>query len=83
MAKLIIEFREPQFGVEVMPCIRLDTDKPTNGDMIKAMFPEDRKQFEYAVNTDLKQVTMFVFTDNNAWFTHFDLDWWNAPFKGV
>ena len=76
MAKLIIEFREPQFGVEVMPCIRLDTDKPTNGDMIKAMFPNIQWDNEcdgvfYGYKTNDRMMAMLGV----------DFNWWNSPYR--
>ena len=50
----------------------------TNGDMIKALFPN----LEYAIEEELENATMFVFTQSEcAFYTSFDLNWWNAPYK--
>lgn len=53
----------------------------TNGDVLKALFPAQEHQIEYAIEDVLKTATMFVFTEECAFYTSFDLDWWNAPYK--
>ena len=76
--KMIIEFKEPKFGHNIMPSIRLDTDKLTNGDMIKAMFPNAK----IIINEILgEKGTVFVNFENPETVILFDLDWWNAPYK--
>lgn len=55
-------------------------DNATNGDAIKAMFPES-DGYEYAINKDLEIATMFVFKDRQGFYVSFDLSWWNALYK--
>lgn len=46
------------------------TPNATNGDVIKAMFPNSEYEILYnTVSTDI---------DNGLWFT---LDWWNSPYQ--
>lgn len=53
----------------------------TNGDMIKAVFSDSTK-YEFGILDSLKIVTMFVTSETNqAFYVHFDLEWWNAPYK--
>ena len=49
----------------------------TNGDMIKALYP----QYEIAIDDILGTVTLFVIENGSAWLMNYDLDWWNAPYK--
>lgn len=56
-------------------------DNATNGDMIKAMFPNatfmiDEEKDEQGTKN------LYVYTDDFEGFT-VDLDWWNAPYNGV
>jgi hypothetical protein len=46
--------------------------------MVKAMF-SDPDKYEFAIEDELGIVTMFVFPQ--AFYVHFDLEWWNAPYK--
>lgn len=58
----------------------LISDSATNGDIIKAMFPNYRVQ----VSTALETVELYydgTEAYTGSWF-RFDLDWWNAPYKG-
>ena len=78
--KLIIEIDEEEY-LEICdePCTKLAyrvangtpiPDNATNGDVIKAMFPNSEYEILYnTVSTDI---------DNGLWFT---LDWWNAPYQ--
>lgn len=46
----------------------------TNGDVLKAVFPK-------AIIVDVGRAVNVEFSeDEENWF---DLDWWNAPYKGV
>ena len=52
------------------------SDNPTNGDMIKAMFPAA----DIATNDKLgEEGTVFVHHKDHIII--FDLDWWNAPYR--
>lgn len=53
-------------------------DNPTNGDMVKAIFP-DAKITEYL---DLVQVEIIA-KGLNLVDSECDVNWWNAPYKGV
>lgn len=61
--------------------VTLDTielpENPTNGDMIKAMFPNATIEYwaEYS--------TYNVEFPNDNDVKHFSYHWWNAPYKGV
>ncbi len=50
-------------------------DNLTNGDMIRAIFP-DASFEKYATNNNLKPVLIIM----NG-ITEFDLDWWDAPYE--
>lgn len=50
-------------------------DNATNGDVIKAVFPN----IEIIINTETQEVT--VDDSVNTYMHFFDLDWWNAPYK--
>lgn len=58
--------------------VTLDTielpENPTNGDMIKAMFPDAEYCYSFA------GTNVFVSFGNRQENT-FDLAWWNAPYK--
>ncbi len=60
--------------IEVKVCVPKDA---TNGDMIKAMFPN------YKVQISAGAVCMYYShaEDYCGSWIKFDLDWWNAPFK--
>jgi len=52
------------------------SDNLTNGDIIRIMFPN------MAISNELRDV-MTIYTmcsDGNEFVTHFDLDWWKAPY---
>ena len=51
-------------------------DKPTNGDMIKAMFPEIE-----SIDAPLLKVYVMVYTKDHKCM-RFDADWWDAPYEG-
>ena len=55
-------------------------NKPTNGDMIKAMFPNlifTDSMVDGYINTIEKHL---IGRDTHTMYL--DLDWWNAPYKG-
>ena len=56
-----------------VPTVLTIPDNPTNGDMIKALFSD----VHYVLAS---QGTPRVVTNLGA---SFDLDWWNAPYKGA
>jgi hypothetical protein len=69
--------RDWQEGVQAIPIPK----RATNGDMIKAMFP-DYTTYEFAIEDSLKIATMFVIPETSqVFYVHFDLDWWNAPYS--
>ena len=51
--------------------IKIDKENPTNGDMMKAMFPNNSCQ----VYTDYKEIVAMDF--------YMLKKWWNAPYEGV
>lgn len=68
---------------EIKPPIRINAiiipEGATNGDMIKAMFPNvevDNAEVELGG----KYITLWL--NKNKW-EDIDYDWWNAPYKGV
>ena len=52
--------------------IKIDKENPTNGDVIKAVFPNSSKGCVY---TDYKEVIALTYSAVK--------DWWNAPYEGV
>lgn len=50
-------------------------DNATNGDVIKAMFPNIRS---VKLHNEMKEI---IDVPNDYGFVRFDLDWWNAPYK--
>lgn len=57
--------------------IKIDKENPTNGDVIKAVFPNARKgEFEYTYNECIK-LPYHTKYDTGLLF---DKDWWNAPY---
>ena len=56
------------------------SDYATNGDIFKVMFPN----VKILINENLgEQGTVFAIFKNPETVILFDLDWWNAPYKGV
>lgn len=53
--------------------------KATNGDVIKAMFPTAETWVEYDSSGD---VMRFDIAENST-LECFNLEWWNAPYKGI
>lgn len=51
-------------------------DNATNGDMIKALFPNA----EYWDSTEFENEERINFEDNDC-LECLNLDWWNAPYK--
>ena len=51
------------------------SENPTNGDMIKAMFPN----YESRYDTEYEIITGHLDKTHRH---NFDLDWWNAPYEG-
>ena len=47
-------------------------DNPTNGDMIKAMFPK--------LEVEIEGIYVTCWIDEHKWI-EFGLDWWNASYK--
>ena len=91
---MIIEFKENHYGDRVFPCAFLENDTPTNGDMIKTMFPKCEVS-EHKIKTNSKGdiiigYDVFLYThhpaesDTGLGFgikVFFDIMWWNAPYK--
>lgn len=48
-------------------------DNATNGDVIKAMFPN--------ADIEIHNITVYVIFDMRSNVISFDLDWWNAPYQ--
>ena len=68
----ILDF-QPTIQAIVIP------DNATNGDMIKAMFPN--ATFMIGEEKDEQGTkNLYVYTDDFEGFA-VDLDWWNAPYK--
>lgn len=56
-------------------------DNPTNGDMIKAMFPSATIEI---LKSDVEKTMVCVtwnFKDIPSYYNRFYEDWWNAPYK--
>lgn len=49
----------------------------TNGDMIKAMFPNA------TIIINELGIMIHVKYNNHTCWVNYELDWWNAPYKGV
>ena len=47
-------------------------DDATNGDVIKALFPN---------GSQVKGASIYIMNDNKS-NIFYDFDWWNAPYKG-
>lgn len=56
------------------------TGNLTNGDMIKAMFPD--AQIDYHEKSDLVDDYVTVFIKDCDTCQDYSLDWWNAPHRG-
>lgn len=56
-------------------------EKPTNGDVIKAVFADGKTRREQSFTHDR---TVFAFPDGTYFGAEcrFDTDWWNAPYEG-
>lgn len=65
-------FWEMQYNIDSAPTIAILPENPTNGDVIKAMFPNKGK---YGTNGDM--VTVW----GESQCVSFSLEWWNAPYK--
>ena len=48
-------------------------DNATNGDVIKAMFPN--------ADIEIHNITVYVIFDMRSNVISFDLDWWKAPYQ--
>lgn len=55
---------------------------PTNGDMIKAMFPNAEIECGSVIdeNCEFFKIVYVKYNGHSAW-VHYELDWWNAPYK--
>ena len=61
-----------EMGLENVQYIVLIKNNPTNGDVIKAIFPK---------GTTAKFATFMRFIDGEYYFNCSE-DWWNAPYTG-
>ena len=61
-----------EWGLENVENVILIKNGATNGDVVKAMFPN---------GTTAKFVTFMRFIDGEHYFNCSE-DWWNAPYKG-
>ena len=50
-------------------------DNATNGEVIKAMFPNIKIRWETISRIGI------TYKNNQDYITEFDLDWWNAPYQ--
>ena len=66
--------------VDSAPTVLTIPDNPTNGDMIKAMYPKGKIRREKSCTHD---ITVFSFPDGTYFGAEcrFNTDWWNAPYK--
>lgn len=63
---------ETQLRVRQMPAIINIPDHATNGDVIKALFPN---------GSQVKGAGIYVMNDNKS-NVFYDFDWWNISYKG-
>lgn len=70
-AENIIRFSKPVF---IIP------ENPTNGDMIKALFPKGKVKHEPSITHDRM---VFSFPDGTYFGAEcrFNTEWWNAPYE--
>ena len=61
-------------------CIEIP-EGATNGDMIKAMFPD--AQIDYHEESDLVDSHVTVFLKDCDTCQDYSIDWWNAPYREV
>lgn len=63
--------------------IIINKKNPTNGDIIKAMFP-DRKDWKAKIEDNDGEVyeIHFVQLSNSMTVNKYEESWWNAPYKG-
>ena len=69
------------YGVQIYNAA-LIPENPTNGDMIKAMFPD--AEIRFTVNLSDMHAVHVKFGDNTyiCYDNHlFSREWWNAPYK--
>ena len=71
---MVIEFKEGHYGYRLFPCIYLENNNPTNGDIIKAMFPS----VEVFIEEDCPHI---VNISLGGYVIMFQDMWWNAPYK--
>ena len=69
--------KEPQ-GEWKNPTVLTIPDNPTNGNMIKVMFPDAKISFSEGLG---EKGTVFMIFNNPETILIFDMDWWNAPWK--
>lgn len=67
-----VAFRKQIEDISPVPAIPIP-DNATNGDMIKAMFP----QLKIRILPDM----VIVFGEDYAFQHHYPIDWWNSPYK--
>lgn len=68
-----------------LPSIKVK-DNPTNGDVIKAMFPQyNYEEINYKLRTseDEWEVSSKKVRMHSEQIVDFESAWWNAPYKGV
>lgn len=56
-----------------IPIAEFNIEKPTNGDIIKAMFPH------YDIEIDEEKGYVRIFYED--FYTTYSLRWWNSPYK--
>ena len=51
-------------------------ENPTNGDVIEALFPWIKSEKDY------ENSMVAILVRGHKGYIHFDMEWWNAPWKG-
>ncbi len=71
----IVDIAIKALEAEPKPPVISIPENLTNGDMIKAMFPNIE-----SIDAPLMKIYVYVYTKDNKCM-RFDSDWWHAPYK--
>lgn len=64
---------------DIIPTVLTIPNNPTNGDVIRMMFPN--AQIDYHENNELVEDCVTVYINGCDICQDYPFDWWNAPYK--
>lgn len=68
-----------QYTMDILKMFENTPENPTNGDIIKALFPDMYFSEDVEETGDSFERTIWLV--DNVYTICFDKDWWNAPYK--